>query len=196
MFLCVCACRLASAKGVSISLCGYRVCILYRCIFHGLLIIHLCLFQYAAIKVWVKCSEFCLKSWWDSASHLQSLQSRWERHVSQLAHLSVIFPSQFTSWQSCTEIYAEINKVAPLLLEASVYKIHIQCKADSMFGHMLNITLNRNSPDELQKALKWSYAEQRKMLFEHVPSQLKPLLKEPLTPHSQKHMRTHTQLHI
>lgn len=38
-----------------------------------------------------------------------------DRHVLQLAQPSIMCPSQFMSWQSCSDMYAGINKNAPLL---------------------------------------------------------------------------------
>lgn len=108
----------------SISICGYRACIAYvfRCIFHSLLIIHLCLFECAAIKVSAKSSEFCLNFlfysfffffWCGSASHLQGLQ-RLMRGASYSWHIHIMCPSQFTGWQSCNEMHAGINRIALL----------------------------------------------------------------------------------
>lgn len=82
----------------------------HRCIFHALLIIHLCLFNHAAVKVSVKSSGFYLKppvrlgprpfaEPTGGASHSRSLTC----------------PSRFMTC-SCSETYAGTNKTEPLLV--------------------------------------------------------------------------------
>lgn len=138
-----------SAKRVSTSICGYGARIPYRCIFHALLDYSFVFISVCGHKSPSEILRILFEIFAGTPPAICGFYRADERRASQLAQPSIMCPSQFTSWLSCSETYAEINKIAPLLFFPSggMYKIHIHC------WHTLIIAFNRNPRVSVQHEL-------------------------------------------
>lgn len=138
----------------------------------------ICLFLYVAIKASVKSREFCLKSCWDFARHLQSLQSWWEAHLTAATSFYNVSFTVFTlaelQLNVCRDKQNSTTAFSVPRYMKSTYSVKLTvCASICWIPHLI---------ENLQSACTWTlvgsevegnyYAEQRKMLFEHLPPQL------------------------
>ena len=142
-----------SAKRVCASICGYAARIPYGCIFHALLDYSFVFISVCGHKSSSEILRIPFEIFAGTPPAIRRVYRADERRASQLAQLPIMCPSQFTSWLSCSETYAEINKIAPLLFiffffpSGEMYKIHIHC------WRTLIIAFNRNTRVSVQHEL-------------------------------------------